>query len=129
MSHVALGAYLQRLRAARGWTRAEAIAALQAHSDETTSESQILRIERGEQNVRAALLVALLRVLGANSGQAIALLADQHADANEGRRAANAWLDPGKQSLATLLQWLTSLPGEQQHRILNAALHEAATRR
>jgi transcriptional regulator with XRE-family HTH domain len=104
MSTVAAGAYIRTLREARHLSRAK-LAAL-AH----THESQIERIERGEQDTRGSLLIAIVQAVRGNLDQIGRLLLDEAATADDGRRLAQEWLMPKERQV--LERFATGIPDE-----------------
>ena len=86
MSLIAAGAYIRTLREARHLSRAK-LAALAG-----THESQIERIEKGDQDTRGSLLVAMVQAVGGNLSQIGRLLLNEAATADNGRQIAQAWL-------------------------------------
>jgi transcriptional regulator with XRE-family HTH domain len=86
MSLTAVGAYLRTLREARHLSRAK-LAALAG-----THESQIERIEKGDQDTRGSLLVAIVQSVGGNLSQIGRLLLMEAATAEDGRQIAQGWL-------------------------------------
>ncbi len=70
---LAVGAYLQTLRKAHGFSRAEVAHQVGTH------ESQIVRIESGEQDSRGSLLFALIRALKGSPEDVDFLILDKRA--------------------------------------------------
>ncbi len=102
MSRVAAGAYITGLRRARKWTRARVLAELERYAtdgDSLTSESQLSRIEKGEQETRGTLLVALIRVLQGNLDHLADLLLDEKATQSDGEAIARQWADAQAQRI------------------------------
>jgi transcriptional regulator with XRE-family HTH domain len=85
MTMIAAGMYIRTLRTAQGFSRAD-VAALTG-----THESQVQRIENGEQETRSSLMVRIVRVVGGDIGQVATLLLDECATAEDGQRYAEAW--------------------------------------
>jgi len=82
MSLTATGAYLKRLREAAGLSR------LGLSKMVDTSDSQIIRIERGEET-RASLLARIIKVLDANPADVNELLVSDSANSEDGIRMAD----------------------------------------
>lgn len=89
MSLPATGAYLKRLREDAGLSR------LGLSKKVDTSDSQIIRIEQG-QETRGSLLARIIRVLEANPGDVIELLASSDYTVDDGVRLANIWIEKRK---------------------------------
>lgn len=82
MSLIAAGAYLRALRERQGTSRAK-VAALTG-----THESQIERIERGDQDSRASLLFAIVDAVGGKYEDIAQLFRDQSLSVEDGRQLA-----------------------------------------
>lgn len=96
MGRMAAGAYIKELREAKKWSRARVVQELRTYAlagDTDTSESQLLRIERGEQETRGTLLVALVRALKGSLDHLADLLLDSDATVADGERVAQLWLE------------------------------------
>lgn len=91
MGTVAAGAYIRTLREARHLSRAKLAAIAGTH------ESQIERIEKGEQDTRGSLLVAIVQAVRGNLDQIGELLLSEAATLDDGRQLAQAWLTQGEQ--------------------------------
>lgn len=99
---LAVGAYLRILRDAKGMTLGDVVRLLNEQatnpngefpSNASTSESQISRIERG-QETRTTLFFAVVRVVGGEITTVERLLLDKNANEQEGERAALLLLNP-----------------------------------
>lgn len=86
MTLQAAGAYLQRLREEAHITR-HALA-----KKVSTSDSQIIRIEQGDQETRFSLLASIIRTLDANANDVIDLLLAIDNTPADGIRRAELWL-------------------------------------
>jgi transcriptional regulator with XRE-family HTH domain len=112
MTVQAAGSYLRVLREARGISR-DAIAEAAA-----TSVSQILRIERGQQETRSSVLLMFVQMVGGSTEELAALLLDAKADADIGEQRARAWAvlttptpssDASRGRVATLIQLVNDM--------------------
>ena len=86
MSLIAAGLYLRVLRERKGMTLADVASATR------TSESQISRIEKGEQEPRSSLMLRIVRAVGGSMAHLETLLLNDSATAEDGKRYAEAWL-------------------------------------
>ena len=82
----AVGAYLWKLREARGFTR------LQVAKKLDTTDAQLGRIEKGEIDTRGSFLFEFLDLVQGNAEQLRQLMRNPHATATDGSVAATAWL-------------------------------------
>jgi transcriptional regulator with XRE-family HTH domain len=114
MSRAAVGAYFARLRQEKKWTRARLLEELAELTNEETSESQILRIERGEQATRNSLQSALITALNGNAGQVQQLLTNKNATRADGERAAEEWLRFAVSETRDLVAIIQAMPPDQQ---------------
>jgi transcriptional regulator with XRE-family HTH domain len=89
MSLVAVGAYLQTLRDLHRIPRAEVA------QGANTSESQILRIERGDQETRSSVLFSFNRIVEGDFDQLSQLLLQEDATLEDGVAAAKRWFTKG----------------------------------
>lgn len=105
MSLIAAGAYIRTLREARHLSRAK-LAALAG-----THESQIERIEKGDQDTRASLLVAMVQAVRGNLTQIGRLLLTEAATADDGRQSAQAWLSHEEQRKSA--RFIRGMPDSQ----------------
>lgn len=79
----AVGAYLRTLREAHKLSRAAVAAQIGTH------ESQLVRIEAGEQDTRGSLLLAFIGVVRGRAGDVQRLILNHEATADDGRRLAD----------------------------------------
>lgn len=79
---VVTGAYLRALRVGRGFTQAEIAEAV------NTTVNTIWRIEAGQQEPKAVLIVRLLASLGGRAEDLANLMANPNADELEAQKAA-----------------------------------------
>lgn len=86
MSTIAAGAYLWELRKAQKLSREDVAKAFE------TSDSQIERIERGQGETRASMLLAFARLVQGNVEHLATLLLDDQATEEDGRKLALEWL-------------------------------------
>jgi transcriptional regulator with XRE-family HTH domain len=105
MSTVAAGAYIRTLRETRQLTRAK-LAALTG-----TNIAQIERIERGEQETRGSLLIAIVQAIQGNLEQIGQLLLSDTATADDGQQLARAWLTQEEQR--QIDQFAAQIPNSQ----------------
>ena len=89
MSLPALGAYLKRLREDAGLSR------LGLSKLVNTSDSQIIRIEQG-QETRGSLLAKIIKVLNANPEDVVNLLVSSDYTAEDGVYRAELWIEKRK---------------------------------
>ena len=82
----AVGAYLRTLREAQHLSRAAVAAQIETH------ESQLVRIEAGDQDSRGSLLLALVAAVQGRVADVQRLILDKSATESDGRAAAEAWL-------------------------------------
>ena len=81
----AVGAYIRELREVRGLSRADLAARVKTH------ESQIYRIEKGEQDSRGSLLFAIIEALQGNVQDVYQLMRSGGAvDVDEARKLADS---------------------------------------
>lgn len=83
---IAAGAYIRTLREARHLSRAEVATATGTH------ESQIVRIENGDQDTRGSLLLAIVRVVRGRADHIQDLILNQTCTADDGKAKAQDWL-------------------------------------
>ena len=105
MSMIAAGAYIRTLREARQISRAQLATAAGTHA------SQIERIEKGEQDTRGSLLVAIVRAVQGSLDQIARLLLDETATAEDGKLLAHEWLSQEVQH--EIDRFATSIPNDQ----------------
>jgi transcriptional regulator with XRE-family HTH domain len=86
--NVALGAYLRRLRELRGMSRARVVQTIGTNA----SENQIMRIEAGEIDTRATMLMFFLKAVQGNVHHAAELVLNSNATEEDGRRLAEEWV-------------------------------------
>lgn len=110
MSTIAAGIYIRTLREARHLSRAKLAAIAGTH------ESQIERIEKGEQDTRGSLLVALVQAVRGNLDQIGQLLLSEIATVDDGRELAQAWLTQQEQQ--ALDRFATHVPDAQVAAVL-----------
>lgn len=91
MSTAAAGAYIRTLREARHLSRAKLATLARTH------ESQIERIEKGEQDTRGSLLIAIVQAVRGNLDQIGQLLLSDAATVDDGRQLAQVWLTQEEQ--------------------------------
>ena len=89
MSLTATGAYLKRLREEAGFSR------LGLSKKVCTSDSQIIRIEQG-QETRGSLLAKIVKVLDANPNDIIEMLVSDTFSDDDGRIRAELWIEKRK---------------------------------
>ena len=82
---IATGSYIRTLREAHKLTRAEVA------KQTGTSEIQLVRIEKGEQETRGSLLMALIRSVKGNLEHVARLILDDQATVEDGQRLALQW--------------------------------------
>lgn len=87
----AAGAYLWQLRDRRGISRENAAAQIRDRTGEGTNYVQVMRIEKG-QPTNPAVFAAFVQVVGGSWDEVRALLLDQQATEEMGRKAADEWL-------------------------------------
>lgn len=87
MTLQAAGAYLQRLREEARISR-HGLA-----KRAKTSDSQIIRIEQGEQETRFSLIALIIRELDANPSDVIELMLSENATIEEAILRANSWIE------------------------------------
>lgn len=87
----AVGAYLRTLREARKLSRAAVAAQIGTH------ESQLVRIEAGDQDTRGSLLLAFINVVRGRAEDVQRLILNQNATVEDGRRMADAALTQSEQ--------------------------------
>lgn len=87
MTLQAAGAYLQRLREEAKISR-HALAKMVK-----TSDSQIIRIEQGEQETRFSLLALIIRAVNAKADDVIDLLLSLDNTVIDGRQRAEHWIE------------------------------------
>lgn len=85
MGLIAAGAYIRTLRDALG-LRLEDVAAAA-----NTSESQVSRIENGEQETRGSLLLAIVRAVRGRAEHIQDLILDNTLTAEDGKKKAQEW--------------------------------------
>ena len=78
----AVGTYLRTLREAHRLSRAAVASQIGTH------ESQLVRIEAGEQDSRGSLLLAFVAIVQGRANDIQRLILDQQATAEDGRRLA-----------------------------------------
>jgi transcriptional regulator with XRE-family HTH domain len=98
MGRVAAGAYLRRLRKARGYTQIDIAVELDEH------ESQINRLEAGKTNVNAAVMFKAMRALGGNPAELIDLLLDPRDLPEVGEAAAEHRLNAQRDAMRSLAE-------------------------
>ncbi len=111
MSMSAVAVYLRTVREGRGISRAK-IAKIAK-----TSETTVYRIERGDQEPSAPLLMALVDAVGGSIEHVKQLILDKNATANHAQELAKRWLDP--RSRAALERRITALPDDQIEQALD----------
>ncbi|HMO58911.1 MAG TPA: helix-turn-helix transcriptional regulator [Roseiflexaceae bacterium] len=121
MGRVAVGAYLRRLRDARGYTQIEVAVELEEH------ESQIHRLESGKTTVNAAVMFGTMRVVGGDPNDMIDLLLDPDDFADKGLRAADRRLDTQQSAVQALAETRFGYASERiEAEIRTILLHLAA---
>lgn len=86
------GAYLWELRELRKLSRLEVAAKIREQTGEGTNDTQVMRIEKG-QPTNPAVLAAFVQIIQGNKETVDALLLDQEATEEAGRRAAKEWFE------------------------------------
>lgn len=84
-------AYLWELRKQRGLSRENVAARIRIQTGEGTNGVQVMRIEKG-QPTNPAVFAAFVQVVGGSWEEVKALLLDQQATEELGRKAARDWL-------------------------------------
>lgn len=98
---IAAGAYIRSVREGRGMTRAELASLLE------TTETQLFRVESGQQDTRGSSLMRIVSAIGANIKHVYDLLMDESSTAEDGQRLAMQWLSRDDRAM------LDSIPDEQ----------------
>jgi transcriptional regulator with XRE-family HTH domain len=104
MGMEAAGMYLRTLREARHMSRAAVAAQIGTH------ESQLVRIEAGDQDTRGSLLLAFVNAVQGRADDIQRLMLDKSATAADGRQAANTILTQKERD------WLTALANTDERR-------------
>ena len=125
MSLIAAGAYLWALRFARHLSRRDVAVYF------NTSDSQIERIERGENDTRGSMLFGFLQLVKGSPTHLMQLLLDTDATQEDGRRLAEEWLSAeevgridamierhGRERVLYAVEQLRTLPEEELIRII-----------
>lgn len=89
---IAVGAYIRVLREGRGLSRAELASAIGTH------ESQLYRIEKGDQDSRGSLLFTIIKELRGDIQDVYRLMTAANASADEGRQLADRVQDQLRQA-------------------------------
>lgn len=100
----AAGMYLRTLREARHLSRATVAAQIGTH------ESQLVRIEAGDQDTRGSLLLAFVNAVQGRADDVQRLMLDKNATAADGRQAADAILTQKERD------WLAALANTDERR-------------
>lgn len=122
MGTLATGAYLWTLRESQRMTRSQVADYIQEKTGSATNESQVMKIEKGQQDTRASVLIAFLECVGGNPRDLINLMLDRNTTDKDGTELARRWLS-GDQ-INDIDDLISQLPPSELKAILDDIIDE-----